>query len=91
MTTIAADSSSDLPLVTYNRQGVSVTHAECITSAAGGSLNQYFDEYCRWQEETMTATYKHAGYQISMAREAPELNIKEHMKKLKASVHPKMG
>jgi len=34
----------------------------------------------------MTATYKHAGYQISMAREAPELNIKEHMKKLKASV-----
>jgi hypothetical protein len=88
---IAVDSRSGLPLVKYNRQGVSVTNAECITSAGCDSLNQYFDEYFRWQEETMTATYKHAGYKTSMATEAPELNIKEHMKKLKASVHPKMG
>lgn len=88
---IAADSSSGLPLVAHSRLGMSVTNTECITRAGCDSLNQYFDEYFKWKEETMTATYKHAGYKTSMSKEAPELNIKEHMKKLKASVHPKMG
>lgn len=88
---ILNDQSSGFPTIIFDKGLLSGSNAQCITEADCDSLNQYFDDYVQWQGGAMASTYKHAGYRTSMAEEAPKLDIKQHMKKLKQSVRPKMG